>query len=199
PLLEPRGHWQVPVKTTRRNRPAPCRLAPGRTLAPLALGRVYGQRCRILASLEFLALLPIAAADRTFLFDTEAGDAAARAGDRLAAHEYAHRHAKDGNQHEREYQQPGHGWISSPVSGPVASPKRLPKAVLGRTSNASPARLTNSAAMPCSSANASPRSGPRTISTVDRPSARSAEGSTTVTAARLCSTGAPLRGSRVCE
>src|SRR5690606_18781815 len=156
--------------------------------------RVVGQALTFDGSvgINFFALLPVAAADRAFFLDPQVGDAAAGPGEGFAAGDHANGHAQHDQQQNGECHEPGHG--CSPCVGNNAS-----NAVVLRLTKPLPSRVTNSAAMFSASANARPCSGPRTINTVDKPSACMAELSNTVTAASLWFIGAARRGSRVCE
>src|SRR3989338_1819716 len=163
-----------PVATARKS---PAQLNRAVLRCTLALGRVVVEPCLhyILIAPHFLALLPAAAADRTLLFNAQRGDAATGAGNRLAPHQHADGHAQHYQQHGQEDRQPDHG--STPA------PKRRLKTEVPRVAKPWSVWVTKNAAMPARSAWAKPRSGPSTISRVDNPSARSAEGPSTVTAA----------------
>src|SRR5690606_20799133 len=148
------------------------------------IGRLFG--------IDLFAFLSIAPADGAFLLDAQGRDAAAGTGQRLAPGHDACRHAGDHQQHDDECDEPDHG--VPPCAGNSALNAELP-----RETNPSPSRVTNSAAMFSASAKRPPSSGPSTISSVDSASASSAEGVSTVTAARVWRMGAASRGSRVWE
>ena len=66
-----------------------------------------------------LALGEVVAADAARFLDTQIGDAAAGAGDGLAASHHAHSHAGHDQQHHDKNQKPDNHWnLHRPVHGP---------------------------------------------------------------------------------
>src|SRR5690606_40932069 len=79
----------------------------------------------ILAGIHLFTLLAAAATDRTFLFDPQVGDTAARACNRLAAHDDADGHAEHDKYHHEKHDQPGHCSAPAPNSSSDRKSTRL--------------------------------------------------------------------------